>query len=91
MRRFAQLVSWSSILVLFHLQCTLFSGTLEAQQQKATDAQVDHSKIAFNTGLEVGQKIPHFEAMDQNGRLLRFRTIRGPKGALLVFHRSADW
>jgi hypothetical protein len=43
----------------------------------------------FGTG--VGAKIPDFSAPDQNGLSQRFETIRGPKGAMLVFFRSADW
>jgi hypothetical protein len=42
-------------------------------------------------GIAVGARIPAFEAADQNGRTQTFETIRGPKGALLVFYRSADW
>lgn len=91
MRRLARLVSLSGILVLSYTQWNLFPGTLEALQKKGTDAKEDRSKETIKTGPEIGQKIPHFEAVDQNGRLLTFRTIRGPRGALLVFHRSADW
>lgn len=45
----------------------------------------------FKTGPEPGQRIPPFEAPDQNGTLRTFESLRGPKGALLVFFRSADW
>lgn len=44
-----------------------------------------------STGLEIGQKIPPFRAIDQNGRLQDFNSVRGPKGAAVVFFRSADW
>ena len=43
------------------------------------------------TGLELGEKIPAFRAVDQNGRSWSFDTLKGPKGALLLFFRSADW
>ncbi|MBI5085619.1 MAG: hypothetical protein HZB13_13590 [Acidobacteria bacterium] len=43
------------------------------------------------TGPEVGQKIPAFEAMDQNGKLQTLESLRGPKGLVLLFVRSADW
>jgi hypothetical protein len=42
-------------------------------------------------GTAVGAKIPDFSAPDQNGVSQRFETIRGAKGAMLVFFRSADW
>lgn len=43
------------------------------------------------TGPAVGEKIPAFEAVDQNGVRQSFETLRGPKGLMLVFSRSADW
>ena len=46
---------------------------------------------AIHTGPEIGQTIPPFEGLDQNGRRETFETIRGPRGALIVFYRSADW
>lgn len=42
-------------------------------------------------GPEVGQKIPEFQARDQHGTLETFESIRGPRGAVIVFIRSADW
>lgn len=43
------------------------------------------------TGPAIGEHIPRFRAVDQNGRWLDFDAIKGPHGAVLVFHRSADW
>jgi hypothetical protein len=42
-------------------------------------------------GPEVGQRIPGFEARDQEGRTQTFETLRGAKGLVLLFVRSADW
>ncbi len=42
-------------------------------------------------GIEIGVKIPEFRAIDQNGEVWDFDALKGPKGAVLVFHRSADW
>ena len=42
-------------------------------------------------GPAVGQPLPAFEARDQDGRSRSFETLRGPKGLVLVFFRSADW
>jgi len=44
-----------------------------------------------NLGPGVGTRIPAFGAPDQNGTERNLQSIRGPKGAVLVFHRSADW
>jgi hypothetical protein len=46
---------------------------------------------SIKTGPAVGATAPSFEALDQNGRLQSLKTITGPKGAVLVFVRSADW
>jgi len=46
---------------------------------------------AVKTGPEVGTQIPAFSLPDQNGRQQTLSTIAGPKGAMLVFYRSADW
>ena len=44
-----------------------------------------------STGPAVGQKIPAFRALDQNGKMQDFDAIKGPKGAAVYFMRSADW
>jgi len=46
---------------------------------------------SIKTGPEVGQKIPFFEARDQDGKLQTLTSLSGPKGLVLVFVRSADW
>ena len=35
--------------------------------------------------------IPSVALPDQSGKVRKFEDIRGPKGAMLVFYRSADW
>jgi len=42
-------------------------------------------------GPQVGERVPAFSLPDQNGRVRTLESILGPKGALLLFHRSADW
>jgi hypothetical protein len=48
-------------------------------------------QTAIKTGPAVGSKVPDFQAVDQNGVSHNLRSIMGPKGAMLVFFRSADW
>jgi len=43
------------------------------------------------TGPAVGEVVPAFSAPDQNGHTQTLASISGPKGAMLVFFRSADW
>jgi len=46
---------------------------------------------AVKTGPEVNSRIPAFSLPDQNGTVQTLASLTGPKGALLVFYRSADW
>jgi peroxiredoxin len=46
---------------------------------------------AITTGPSVGETVPDFRLADQNGKTQTLSSILGPKGALLVFYRSADW
>jgi peroxiredoxin len=42
-------------------------------------------------GLHAGQKAPGFSARDQFGKTQSLDTLRGSKGTVLLFYRSADW
>ena len=42
-------------------------------------------------GPQVGQLVPDFSLRDQNGKTWTRQSILGPRGAMLVFFRSADW
>lgn len=43
------------------------------------------------SGPEIGERIPDFSAYDQNGNRVSLADVMGPNGAMVVFHRSADW
>ena len=43
------------------------------------------------TGPAIGRRIPRFTAPDQHGKPRSFEDLRGPKGLVLLFYRSADW
>lgn len=45
----------------------------------------------IKTGPSAGQPVPAFSAQDQDGRTQTLQSVMGPKGAMLVFFRSADW
>jgi methionine sulfoxide reductase heme-binding subunit len=45
----------------------------------------------FDVGIKVGERIPSFKLSDQNGSLRDFNSVKGPKGVVLLFFRSADW
>jgi hypothetical protein len=42
-------------------------------------------------GPKVGDRAPDFSLRDQRGVTRTLRSTFGPKGAVLVFFRSADW
>jgi hypothetical protein len=42
-------------------------------------------------GPQVGERVPEFSLPDQAGVTRSLRSTFGPKGAVLVFFRSADW
>lgn len=42
-------------------------------------------------GPQVGQQAPAFTLNDQHGRQASLESVMGPKGAMIVFFRSADW
>jgi hypothetical protein len=45
----------------------------------------------IKTGPNAGQPVPAFSVQDQDGRTQTLQSVMGPKGAMLVFFRSADW
>jgi hypothetical protein len=42
-------------------------------------------------GPKIGQAVPSFTLSDQHGTPRALSSLLGPKGAILVFFRSADW
>lgn len=42
-------------------------------------------------GPQVGQRAPDFTLTDQQGTPRTLKSLLGPKGAMIVFFRSADW
>ena len=54
---------------------------------QSTPQKIDVSKL----GPKLGERVPDFSLKDQNGKTWTLASIMGPKGAMLVFFRSADW
>ena len=52
-----------------------------------TKAQND----GYQTGPEIGTKVPDFTLPDEHGRSRALAELMGSNGLLLVFSRSADW
>ena len=57
-----------------------------------TLAQTDRTPVDVNAlGPQVGETVPDFSLPDQHGAEQTLEDIMGPRGALILFHRSADW
>jgi AhpC/TSA family len=71
-----------SLALLFACPMVKAARTPQTPPQK-----IDVSKL----GPQVGERVPDFSLKDQNGKTWTLQSIMGPKGAMLVFFRSADW
>ena len=60
---------------------------MPAYAQSLQPGRIDVSKL----GPQVGDRVPDFSLKDQTGKVRTLQSIMGPKGAMLVFVRSADW
>lgn len=77
-------------LFLARLRNTTFSFLLCALSGLAT-AQSRTAIDVHSLGPQIGERVPGFSLPDQNGRIQTLQSIMGPNGAMLLFHRSADW
>jgi len=66
---------------------TWASLMLAAAMIRAAVADVDPQTL----GPKIGERVPDFSLPDQHGATRTLRSTFGPKGAVLVFFRSADW
>ena len=69
------------------LAATLLSAGPTLQQSAPPRRPVDVAKL----GPQVGERVPDFNLIDQNGKSWTLQGILGRNGAMLVFFRSADW
>jgi cytochrome oxidase Cu insertion factor (SCO1/SenC/PrrC family) len=67
------------------LFAALSSQASTAPQPRRTP--IDVSQL----GPQVGERVPDFTLNDQNGKTWTLQSVMAPKGAMLVFYRSADW
>ncbi len=67
--------------------CFMGMTTWAALAQTPTRTKIDVSRL----GPQVGERVPDFSLQDQHGETRTLPSIMGPKGAMLVFVRSADW
>jgi len=68
---------------VFVIALASFSTMTSVQSQTGVDIEV--------LGPQVGEAVPNFELPDQHGNAQTLDSILGANGAMLLFHRSADW
>jgi hypothetical protein len=68
----------------------LFLVGLYAFASAQENAPANHA-VPPSVGLEIGQQAPAFAPPDQFGHEHSNETLKGSKGAVLLFFRSADW
>ncbi len=61
------------------------SAAIDGETQSRTPIDV------ASLGPQVGEQVPSFSLRDQNGRVRTLESIMGRNGAMLLFHRSANW
>jgi hypothetical protein len=65
---------------------------VSAPASQQTVAQQPSQKVDVSRlGPQIGQVVPDFRLQDSQGKTWTRDSIMGPKGAMLVFSRSADW
>jgi hypothetical protein len=75
-------LSWLGLILAAFPAVASLSGA-----QTTARPKIDVSKL----GPQVGERVPDFSLSDQSGKTQTLQSIMGPKGAMLVFIRSADW
>jgi len=71
--------------ILFGVVSFLLQSRTPIDMQSRTPIDV------ASLGPQVGEQVPEFSLPDQNGQMRTLESISGPMGAMLLFHRSADW
>ncbi len=77
---------WKTLGVCCAATLTLWSAP-SADQSRTESVPIDVQKM----GPQVGAHVPDFSLTDQHGEKQTLHSVMGPKGAILVFFRSADW
>ena len=68
----------------------LFLTGLSAVASTQENPSTNHA-LAPSVGLEIGQEAPTFALPDQFSHQHTNETLKGSKGTVILFFRSADW
>ena len=69
----------------------LLFSLLFASLVSISNAAEREAILVADLGPQIGDQVPEFRLPDQNGQIHSLDSIMGPNGAMLLFHRSADW
>jgi hypothetical protein len=68
------------------------AGAAERQAPAGQAARPPAARVNVDVlGPKVGERLPDFGLRDQHGNEQSLKSLIGPKGAIVVFFRSADW
>lgn len=68
-----------------------FAQNLLSQSERPRARPLPPASSNAKSGPAVGARIPTFTAIDTDGKQRTFENLRGPRGLVLLFSRSADW
>jgi cytochrome oxidase Cu insertion factor (SCO1/SenC/PrrC family) len=83
----SRLASGSGLALSLWLALVTAAGLTAGQQSNPPAQIVDVDRV----GPKVGEALPEFSLRDQDGHVQSLKSLLGPKGAIIVFFRSADW
>ena len=73
------------------LYIAIVAAGLALAMPAAPEAQEREPVDVSSLGPQVGERVPDFALPDQYGRVRTLDSIMGERGAMIVFHRSANW
>ncbi|HEX3704604.1 MAG TPA: hypothetical protein VHU82_14830 [Vicinamibacterales bacterium] len=76
-------------LIVIVLAVLAATSVIDASRQQSVKPalKIDLERL----GPQVGARLPHFTLRDQRGETRTLKSLMGPRGAMIVFFRSADW
>ena len=78
-------------MVIHKLTFGVLFSLLFASLVSVSNAAEREPILVADLGPQIGDQVPEFRLPDQNGQTHSLDSIMGPNGAMLLFHRSADW
>jgi cytochrome oxidase Cu insertion factor (SCO1/SenC/PrrC family) len=77
--------------VVFAFAIGLLLAAEPARPQSPASASSPALPDVQKLGPQVGDRVPDFTLMDQEGQPRTLASLMGTRGLMLVFFRSADW